>query len=322
MISLSAALLYILLSLWPCIEYASLLSEAIEQTRLHTAVLAVVTGVVLLVAKRRIAALLLLLGAAGNLLWIYTAYSPTHASALATTARSDRFRILSFNAHINNRDIRSLVDSIELSNADFVLIIEANAQLKRALVEALKTRYPYHTDSRGSHRHSELIAFSKHGMIDTDNYLRIGPRAQQILFVPLVFNGDQLNIYGLHTLSPISSDKPTEERIAIRHQQVNQLIHHIASENGNTPFIIAGDMNSAPWHTSMRGLRTILKAGNADSPPALNLTWPTWLPLPFAIPIDHIYHSQTLCRLQTHMIEIPGSDHRAVYADLTICPGN
>lgn len=319
MISLIAALIYILSSLWPWIEYSSLFSEAIDQTRLHMAVTAIALGVALLLAKRWIAGAMFVLGAAANLLWIYAAYSHTPTPALATTTHEKSIRILSFNANIKNRDARDIIDVVERSNADFVLIIEGSPALIRALQEGLRPSHRYHTQHSET-RHVETIAFSRYPINASENYLRIGQNRQLILFAPISLEGATINIYGIHTLSPISAGKPSDNRIAVRHRQINQLIAHIAAENGATPFIIAGDMNSAPWHTSMRGLRAVLNASNADRLPSINLTWPTWTPPPLSFPIDHIYHGPSICAIGDGMIDIAGSDHRAIYADLTICP--
>lgn len=320
MISLIAALSYILTSLWPWIEYSSLLSEAIEQTRLHMAVIAVAIGISLLLAKRRTAGAIFVLGAAANLLWIYSAYGNTPPTA-AESMHGKSIRLLSFNANIKNRDARDIIDIVERSNADFVLIIETSPALKLALQEGLRSSHPYQTQHSETRR-SEIVAFSRQPITVSENYPRIGSNDQRILFAPINLDGTIINIYGIHALSPISAGNPTDKRIAIRHRQINQLIGHIATENGVTPFVIAGDMNSAPWHTSMRGLRTVLNARNADRLPSINLTWPTWAPFPLAFPIDHIYQGPGICSTGSGTFDIPGSDHRAVYANLTLCPNN
>lgn len=88
--------------------------------------------------------------------------------------------------------------------------------------------------------------------------------------------------------------------------------------------IIAGDFNATPDHRPMRslrgaGFRSAVEVANSGWQP----TWPAdgatdWLGrwIPRAVEIDHVLVGPDLTALDTHRLDIPGTDHNAVVAEL------
>jgi endonuclease/exonuclease/phosphatase family metal-dependent hydrolase len=89
---------------------------------------------------------------------------------------------------------------------------------------------------------------------------------------------------------------------------------------GDSPLILAGDFNATLDHAQFRRL---LRRGYADAASqAGNGLSPTWGPQPGRRPallaIDHVLTDRRCAVLSTSAHLLPGSDHRAVYAELRL----
>lgn len=88
--------------------------------------------------------------------------------------------------------------------------------------------------------------------------------------------------------------------------------------------LVVGDLNSTPDHAPMRrladaGFRSATELANEGWQP----TWPAYgahsllgLPLPHVVPIDHVLVGDRLAALSTHTVDLPGSDHRGLVAEV------
>lgn len=92
----------------------------------------------------------------------------------------------------------------------------------------------------------------------------------------------------------------------------------------NDPDLVVGDFNATADHAPMR---TLEEAGYRDVGELANQGWqPTWpssgrvrvlgVPVPSLAQIDHVLVGPRLAALGMHTVAIPGSDHRAVVAEV------
>jgi endonuclease/exonuclease/phosphatase family metal-dependent hydrolase len=89
---------------------------------------------------------------------------------------------------------------------------------------------------------------------------------------------------------------------------------------GDSPVILAGDFNATLDHAQFRRL---LRRGYADAASQDgNGLSPTWGPQPGRRPallaIDHVLTDRRCAILSTSAHVLPGSDHRALYAELRL----
>jgi endonuclease/exonuclease/phosphatase (EEP) superfamily protein YafD len=92
------------------------------------------------------------------------------------------------------------------------------------------------------------------------------------------------------------------------------------ASRGGTPAIIAGDFNSSQDHAAFRA---ILKTGLNDAArltgQSRTPTWPNNTPLrPMGAQIDHILVSDPLTAVEAQFVELAGSDHLGVLADIKL----
>ena len=81
--------------------------------------------------------------------------------------------------------------------------------------------------------------------------------------------------------------------------------------------VLAGDFNATLDHED---LRSIVDSGYADAAQrtgdGLASTWPVGRAFPPGVPIDHVLADNALEVLDYRTFEVPGTDHRAVYAEV------
>ena len=86
--------------------------------------------------------------------------------------------------------------------------------------------------------------------------------------------------------------------------------------------VVAGDFNATVDHGALADLGDCQDAASAAGRGAEG-TWPSWVPAPFAAPIDHVLVSRAGYRvLSTRTLRVSSSDHRALVARLSAIPGS
>lgn len=117
-----------------------------------------------------------------------------------------------------------------------------------------------------------------------------------------------LLVAGTHPVAPRSA-----EMTAMR----DRLIGYIARQaaRGDAPLVVLGDFNATPWSRPMRAL--VRDSSLRYGPGAWVSTWPTRIPRPFGIAIDHVLAGNG-CRVvvRRHGDHI-GSDHWPLTARVT-----
>ena len=100
-----------------------------------------------------------------------------------------------------------------------------------------------------------------------------------------------------------------------RHElkQMVDMCHGPQAEN----LIMAGDMNATPWHGGLADMGACVDA-LAEKKSGSVGTWPTYLPRPLGVPIDHIFVSKSHWHTAGSTVaDVSGTDHRAVLTRLT-----
>lgn len=263
----------------------------------------------LLVRKRGIVVLLALvsLGNAWSL-GSATGPSPGSSDALAATpaGRAGSWKLLVVNVHLDNRDLRPLLQLIEREAPDAVGIIELTPEAAAELA-VLAQRYPVsriepRDDPFGIGLWSRLPA----SQVDLVSMPPLGFPALQLHWAA----PDPGSLWLVHPFPPISGEA-TEWRDT-------QLRYTAGLIRGDEDAVLAGDLNATPWSSAYQSLR--LEAGLVDSN-ADGWPWPTWfgsgmVSRVLAVPIDHVLHGSAW-RTQVHRIGPDiGSDHRPLIVEL------
>jgi endonuclease/exonuclease/phosphatase family metal-dependent hydrolase len=122
-----------------------------------------------------------------------------------------------------------------------------------------------------------------------------------------------LRIVGVHPFPPNSSKGLGDWRAGL---------HSLPSaEGGGAPWVLAGDFNATLDHAE---LQRVLSHGYRDAADVrgdgLQMTWSARRSIPPPVAIDHVLVDRRLSVLEFGVDDLPGSDHRAIHARLSL-PG-
>lgn len=124
-----------------------------------------------------------------------------------------------------------------------------------------------------------------------------------------------LTVLGVHPVSPVQVTKWRRDHDVV-------LEAAVASDAD----LVVGDLNATTDHEPIHrladeGYRSATELANEGWQP----TWPArgrtslWgVPLPHLVQIDHVLLGPSLAALGTHTLEIPGTDHRALVAEVAV----
>jgi endonuclease/exonuclease/phosphatase (EEP) superfamily protein YafD len=230
-------------------------------------------------------------------------------SSTAEAAGHETLTVLSANIHHGTADPDALVALVDRYEPDLLSIQELTpsfaAELRRAGIDA---RLPssmllVHRSASGAGLYSRLpLTPLPH---QTRFFFRM-PRARLVLS-----DGRHLRVVGVHPYPPLSG------RVGVWRAALESL----PSTGTGTPWVLAGDFNATLDHAE---LREILDRGYRDAGDVtgrgLEPTWPTMGHrfLPPAITIDHVLADRRLGVADYGVVDLPGSDHRAIHAELVL----
>jgi endonuclease/exonuclease/phosphatase (EEP) superfamily protein YafD len=86
----------------------------------------------------------------------------------------------------------------------------------------------------------------------------------------------------------------------------------------SAPAIVAGDLNATLYHSVLRDNASGCVDSASRRGKGLIGTWPSTWPRWLAVPIDHILVTCGIDATGVHVLDMPGSDHRAIFASIRI----
>lgn len=227
------------------------------------------------------------------------------------TADGVGVRIAASNLSVENRRPAAAAIALLRTNADILFV----GELTPAFVTAAKTagfeaRYPYrlldpyHVDD-GTAPDPGLGIYSKFPFGDVERY---GKKRAPVVRISLpggvVFRA-----------TPVYTTSPTDTaRVAPWADDLARLGRLVEANDG--PLLLVGDFNASRWQPSFGAL---LRRGLTDAHEAtgkgLSRSWPQRFPV---LRLDHALMTHQIVARSVTDIDVPGSDHRALVADLII----
>jgi endonuclease/exonuclease/phosphatase (EEP) superfamily protein YafD len=117
-----------------------------------------------------------------------------------------------------------------------------------------------------------------------------------------------VRLVGVHTAAPVSGSVPAWRADL---EALATWCQHTA-----TPIVLAGDFNATLDHRELRSLGCTDVAAAVGR--GLTGTWPTSLPAWLGVQIDHVLVGGGITPSGARVLNLPGSDHRAVLARVTL----
>jgi endonuclease/exonuclease/phosphatase (EEP) superfamily protein YafD len=262
----------------------------IEQFAVHLLALAAI-GLSLALMLRRWAQAAAFVVLAATLAWPVLA---THRPAAADGAG---LKVVSANLWFGAPTHQRTIDFLVASDADIIGLIEVSASWQQALAP-LFAKYPHKVDCFATVPECETILLSKLPITV--------PRAERVLGgAPVVvggevdWNGRRFEVLATHLAWPFTPDAEQRWRVVTDPAAIPTLEGRMpatrqASQADNlakfvntlpADLVLMGDFNGAPWSRLQSAFSDATGLENAGG---WELSWPSMLPWPLRLPIDHV----------------------------------
>jgi len=220
-------------------------------------------------------------------------------------------RVLTVNLLCGRADAETVVALVRRTDADVLFLQELTGDAVSRLKQAgLGDLMPQEiTEIRGGPRGSGI--YSRFPLSEGPHLPSV--HAAQPTAVLELPGGEAVDLACVHPHPP----KPPWSRGVARWRQELAVL----PPPGERPRVVAGDFNATLDHALFRG---VLRLGYADAAlQAGNALAPTWGPAGrlALITIDHVLVDRRCAVLASSVHAVPGSDHRAVYAEIRL-PGH
>ena len=225
----------------------------------------------------------------------------------ADPAGHDRFAVLSANIHHGTAEAEALVGMVERLHPDLLSVQELTPRFALELRgEGIERLLPWaalvlRPDVSGAG------LYARHPLRSLPEPARFHFRMPRVAIdLP---GGRSLWVVDVHPYPPKASERIEEWRSGLE---------SLPSAGAGTPWVLAGDFNATLDHAE---LRELIDRGYSDAAEVtgrgLEPTWPVGRSYP-PVTIDHVLADRRLGISHYEVIELPGSDHRAVFAQLVL----
>lgn len=219
-----------------------------------------------------------------------------------------RFRVLTANLRYGAAT-DSLLETLRRERPQIVAVQECDERCSEALRGTeMREEYPYRHIIEGSGAGGSAL-------------LSTFPLEKKSL-VPgtLGMPGAVADISGTDVKVQVAHPMPPEPKGLDTWREELGALRSYGASRGTTPVILAGDFNSSQDHAAFRDLlATGLNDAARLTGQSRTPTWPNNTPLrPMGAQIDHVLMSEPLTAVEAQFVELAGSDHLGVLADVKL----
>jgi endonuclease/exonuclease/phosphatase (EEP) superfamily protein YafD len=264
----------------------------VEQFALQLGVMACLS-VLLALAMRRWARLILLVALTATLSWPMFG----ERGAAAAVSEPARLKMVSANLWHSAPSHQRTIEALLASDADIIGLIEVTPNW-RPVIAPLLAKYPYRVDCFDSEPECVTMLLSRLP-IRKPFAGRVWKATPIVAGGELSWNGRPITVFATHWFRPLARSDASlwGEDDAARAaylaaglpatRQAGQagLFAKFLNREAGRDVIVLGDLNSAPWSRLQRAFRA--RTG-LDNEAGWVATWPSFLPWPLRLPIDHI----------------------------------
>jgi endonuclease/exonuclease/phosphatase (EEP) superfamily protein YafD len=236
-------------------------------------------------------------------------YGPQLAPQRVPSGRP--LRVATANLHYRNPEPEALAKALRTLDADVIAVQELTVDTSRRLVRELageyrnRVLYP-RTDSEG------LGVFSRFPL-ERLHPPELGVGSCRCQTVNIQGGGISATLFNIHLPRPVLGIRRFDA--SRQAGTVDVLVRE--AHDAPYPALLVGDFNVGDRHYLYRRLRAGLGDAHRDAGWGLGLTWSLQNRVPFAR-IDYVLHDESWGTRSISRQAIPGSDHRALVAELVL----
>lgn len=239
----------------------------------------------------------------GALAWFIEPYGRTAQPAGPPVAS---FRVLTSNVEFGQA-ADALAAAVRREKPDIVFVQECDAGCDDTLRKELGGHYP--------HRAARVLAGSKGSLVLSRFPLDAADDVPGTMAMPGAVADVRGNAVRLQLAHPMP---PLPGRTDVWRRELGEL-RDFAAEDHRTPLVLAGDFNASQDHAAFRrildtGMQDAARLDGHDRTPS----WPARTTPTFGVQIDHVLLSDDFAASAVRFLDLAGTDHRALVADLTL----
>ena len=291
----------------------------LEQFALQLGLVALLAALLAL-AMRRWARLVLLAMLTATLSWPVLG----HRGAAAVVTEPARLKVVSANLWHSAPGHDQTIAALLASDADIIGLVEATPAWRPAL-EPLYDKYPYRIDCFELDPECQTMLLSRLP-IETPIAGRVWKATPIVAGGVIRWNGRPVTVLATHWFRPLlRSDQSAwgaddaersaylAEGLPVSRQAGQAGLFAKYLNRQPRDLIVMGDLNGTPWSRVQRAFRA--RTG-LDNPAGWSATWPSFVPSPLRLPIDHILARGHLVVTSFETGPRTDSDHLPVIAEI------
>ena len=221
-------------------------------------------------------------------------------------------RVMSFNLLSTNESYNEVIEYIEATDPDLVLLHEASRPWEVAM-ESSGLDYEIVRGRSENLIFGTLVLARDQVEAVSYGFAEGDGRAISLVYQPEGWSVP-VQILSSHPLAPTSG-----ERAGLRDAQLSFAAGWAGEQEG--AYAVVGDLNASPWSSPFRGLVSEGGLRNSQIGFGLQPSFSANAIFPLRIPIDHLLHSDDLRIRDRRLGPALGSDHFPLVVDLEYAPG-
>jgi endonuclease/exonuclease/phosphatase (EEP) superfamily protein YafD len=283
--------------------------DVLANFRAQYVVILAVLGLVILASPWRRTGMVLLAVALVNAFFVAPLFIGSPGEPVAG---APELRVMSFNLLSTNESYNEVIEYIEATAPDLVLLHEssrpwevamASSGLDYEIVRGRSDNLIFGTLALAR----QNVEAASYGFAEGDG------RAIAITYQPEGWP-ETVKILSSHPVAPTSG-----ERAALRDAQLGFAAEWAAQQEG--AYLVVGDLNASPWSSPFRGLVSEGGLRNSQIGFGLQPSFSAKSIFPLRVPIDHLLHSEDIRVRDRRLGPAMGSDHFPLVVDLQYAPG-
>ncbi len=245
---------------------------------------------------------------------------------LVAVACANSIRVATYNLNWENRRGDQVLDAIKSAKPDLICFQETTPQSEQFLQTQLRDDFPYfHAVGHKAQFAAERFAFASRLELTDLEFHAPTDGLFGFYMARFQLNEQTVQVVNVH-LEPFRIDRNTSFRDTMASLSKTEKTHEreiariLKSIDTQSPTIIAGDFNSisqfvAPTQLRAAGLIDAFASTHEDADSHPTWQWPT-RPIPLALRIDYIFHTEHFRATTADVVRRIGSDHALLVADI------
>jgi endonuclease/exonuclease/phosphatase family metal-dependent hydrolase len=247
---------------------------------------------------------------------------------IVVPVHAETIRVATCNIYWNNRQPTSVLKAVEAASPDLVCFQETTPERERLLQLRLKNTYPhfYSSGHKGDFV-EERFAFASKYELNSIKFMPPGAGLFGFYTGKIKLAETEVQVVNVH-LSPFRPKPNARLRELMAEMSATEATHALEIDailgtvDSTKPTVIVGDFNSISTFAAPKKLRAVgfidaFSSVTDDADAHATWQWPS-RPLPLSLRIDFIFHSSHFTTVNSKVVQVPGSDHSLVVAELRL----